>query len=205
MHRSYSAEQGRQEQNERLEFLGDAVLGFVVADHLFRENPDFNEGDLTRIRAEVVSTQVLAPIARELGIGDAVLLGRGEEQSGGRDKPSILADALEAIIGAAYLSSGVEAAAAFTLDLLTDELSEISGRPELGDPKNRLQELAARSGLPPPRYELAESGPDHARRFSAIVHVGGVAGAGAGSSKKRAEREAARAAIAALIEQQAAP
>jgi len=181
------------------------VLGFVVADHLFRENPDFNEGDLTRIRAEVVSTQVLAPIARELGIGDAVLLGRGEEQSGGRDKPSILADALEAIIGAAYLSSGVEAAAAFTLDLLTDELSEISGRPELGDPKNRLQELAARSGLQPPRYELAESGPDHARRFSAIVHVGDVTGAGAGSSKKRAEREAARVAIAALIEQQAAP
>lgn len=145
-----------------------------------------------------MSAGVLAPIAAQLGIGEALLLGRGEEQSGGRQKPSILADALEAVIGAEYLSSGIDAAAAFTLDLLTDVLFAISKRSELGDPKNRLQELAARAGLPPPRYELDESGPDHARRFTATVRVGNAEGSGRGNSKKQAERAAAEEAIAAL-------
>ena len=174
------------------------MLGFVVTDHLFRENPDLPEGDLTRIRAEVVSAEMLAPIAAAAGLGEAVLLGRGEELSGGREKPSILADALEAVIGAAYLSSGIEAAARFALDLVAEALDDVSGRDELGDAKNRLQELAARLGVGPPQYDVTETGPDHARRFTATVRVGSVEGAGGGNSKKQAERTAAAAAIGAL-------
>ncbi|MGD0439716.1 MAG: ribonuclease III [Acidimicrobiales bacterium] len=194
-HRSYCAEWGGLPSNERLELLGDAVLGLVVADHLYRAFPDLSEGDLARLRASVVSTEALAPIAAELGVGEAVLLGKGEETSGGRAKDSILADCLEAIIAAVYLSSGLEAARRFVTGLLEDPIETIAeGR--LGDPKNWLQELTAQLGLDFPSYNLSDRGPDHAKVFSAEVTVGGdVLGRGTGTSKKIAERMAAVAAL----------
>lgn len=186
--------------NERLELLGDAVLGLVVTDHLYRTYPGLPEGDLARLRASVVSTAALAPVARSLGVGDAVLLGRGEEASGGRDKDSILADCLEAVLGALYLSSGSDAVAAFVIGLLSGPIAELAAGGSLGDPKNRLQELAARLGFGPPEYHLHERGPDHSKLFFAKVVVGGRdAGHGSGPSKKHAERAAASAALSSLL------
>jgi ribonuclease-3 len=185
--------------NERLELLGDAVLGLVAADHLYRCYPSLPEGDLARLRASVVSTTALAPIATELGVGEAVLLGKGEEASGGRSKESILADCLEAIIAAIYLSLGLSAATSFVVELLEDPIADIAAGGRLGDPKNRLQELAARLSLSVPSYELREKGPDHAKVFFAEVTVGGeLLGRGTGSSKKLAERLAAAAALEVL-------
>ncbi len=197
-HRSYSAEVPGEEPNERLELLGDAVLGLVVAEHLYRRLPGVPEGDLARIRAAVVSSEALAPIARAAGVGEALQLGRGEDRSGGRAKASILADALEALIGACFLDGGLERARALVLDLLADPIAAAASAVELGDAKNRLQELSARLGLEPPRYEVSESGPDHAKRYTAVASVGGaVAGRGSGHSKKQAERAAAAEALAA--------
>ncbi len=191
-HRSFCAESGTQESNERLEHLGDAVLGLVVSEQLFHDQPDVPEGDLARMRAAVVSTAALAPIAERAGVGRALLLGRGEDASGGRSKPSLLADALEAVIGATYLASGLDGARGLVLELLGEKIAEVSSGIELGDAKNRLQELASRRGEDLPRYEVRESGPDHAKRFAAAVTVGReVVGRGAGSSKKQAERAAA--------------
>lgn len=198
-HRSYCAEWGGRPSNERLELLGDAVLGLVVADHLYRAFPDLAEGDLARLRATVVSTEALAPVATELGVGEAVLLGKGEETSGGRAKDSILADCLEAIIAAVYLSLGLAAATRFVVGLLQDPI-EVIAEGRLGDPKNWLQELAAQLGLDSPTYTLTDRGPDHAKVFFAEVSVGGeVLGRGTGTSKKIAERAAA-AAVLAVIE-----
>jgi ribonuclease-3 len=198
-HRSYCAEMPGQESNERLEFLGDAVLGVVVTEELYRRQPELPEGDLARIRAAVVSTEALAPIGASLGLGAALLLGRGEDASGGRDKPSILADALEAVIGALFLSGGMAQASTFVLGLIADELAEVSRQDELGDAKNRLQEMCSRLGAEPPRYVVTEQGPEHAKRFDAEVRVGTeVVGRGRGSSKKQAERAAAEDAIVAL-------
>jgi len=194
-HRSYCSESGGLPSNERLELLGDAVLGLVVADHLYRAFPDLPEGDLARLRASVVSTQALAPVAAELGVGEAVLLGKGEESSGGRSKDSILADCLEAIIAAVYLSLGLPAATAFVVNLLEGSIG-LAAEGRLGDPKNQLQELAARLNLDLPSYKVRDRGPDHAKEFSAEVTVGGeVVGRGTGSSKKHAERTAAAAAL----------
>ncbi|MGB9111647.1 MAG: ribonuclease III [Acidimicrobiales bacterium] len=198
VHRSYVAENAGELSNERLEFLGDAVLGLIVTDYLVRKYPDLPEGDLSRIRAEVVSASALAPVAAEIGVGDALLLGRGEELSGGRQKTSILADAMEALIAAAYLSSGIESTSNFVLSLLEDVIGEVAEREELGDPKNRLQELATRLDLEAPQYELREEGPDHARRYFAVVRVGEYVVAGEGDSKRRAEQSAATAALAAI-------
>jgi ribonuclease-3 len=197
-HRSYCAEVPGTSSNERLEFLGDAVLGLVVTAHLYESLPLLPEGDLARIRAAVVSSAALAPLAAELGIGAALLLGKGEEHSGGRNKTSLLADALEAVIGAVYLSSGPAAAQRFVLALLADAIETEAARSELGDAKNRLQELAARLGHPAPTYTLDELGPDHAKRFVAVVAVGGVSGRGEGRSKKEAERVAAEMAVTGL-------
>ena len=197
-HRSYCAEVPGTKSNERLEFLGDAVLGLVVAAHLYETLPEFPEGDLARIRAGVVSSAALAPCAARLGVGGALLLGRGEENSGGRAKPSLLADALEALIGAVFLASGGDAASTFVLALLKEPIAVEAARSELGDPKNRLQELASRLGHALPAYELSELGPDHAKRFVATVEIGGVVGSGEGRSKKEAERVAAEAAVARL-------
>ncbi len=193
-HRSYCAEHPGEASNERLEFLGDSVLGLVVTDHLYAAYPDLPEGDLARIRAAVVSTDGLAPHARRLGLGPALRLGRGEDASGGREKATILADALEALIGAVYLATGLDGARRLVVELVAGRVAEVAGA-ELGDAKNRLQELAARLGERAPTYEVVETGPDHAKRFRAVVRVGAVVGHGEGPSKKQAERSAAEEAV----------
>ena len=192
-HRSWCAESSGHESNERLEFLGDAVLGLIVTDHVFRRYPQLPEGELAKVRAGVVSASALAEVAVELGLGDALRLGRGEDNSGGRAKPSILADALEAVIGAVYLDGGWDAAAALVLRCLSARITEAASGPGALDYKTRLQELATRRFESLPHYEVAECGPDHAKQFVATVHVGGVlSGTGQGSSKKQAEQQAAR-------------
>lgn len=198
-HRSYCSEHPGQGSNERLELLGDAVLGLVVTDHLYRAFPSLPEGDLARVRAAVVSTFGLGPIASALGLGEAVLLGKGEEASGGRKKASILVDALEAVIGAVYLAAGFSAAQEFVQSLLGEEIAAVAHIARLGDPKNRLQELCAQLGHAAPFYELSERGPDHAKSFHAEALVAGRrVGSGDGRSKKDAERQAAEAALATL-------
>ncbi len=198
-HRSYCSENPSQPSNERLELLGDAVLGLVVTDHLYRSFPALPEGDLARVRAAIVSTLGLGPVAAALGLGDALLLGRGEESSGGRQKASILVDCLEAVIGAVYLSAGFAGAQTFVKSLVAEEISEIVNEARLGDPKNRLQELSARLDYGQPSYVIAETGPDHAKRFKADAIVGGhLLGTGEGRSKKDAERQAAMVALLSL-------
>ena len=198
-HRSWCAEVAGEESNERLEFLGDAVLGLVVADHLYRSYPDLPEGELAKARAALVSATTLAEVATDVGLGTGLLLGKGEDASGGRHKGSILADAMEAVIGAVYLDGGWEVASAFVLELLGERMDEAALGPGGQDYKTRLQELAARSFEELPRYEVVFEGPDHSRRFFATVHLGGTArGRGEGRSKKEAEQAAARAAWAEL-------
>jgi ribonuclease-3 len=187
------------ESNERLEFLGDSVLGLIVTDHIFRTYPDMPEGELAKVRAAVVSAAALAEVAIELELGEAVLLGKGEDASGGREKPSILADALEAVIGAVYIEGGWDAAERLVLDLLGERIVEASEGPGGQDYKTRLQELTARELTELPRYRLTDEGPDHAKRFFAEVRIGGeVRGRGEGRSKKQAEAAAARDAWEAL-------
>jgi ribonuclease III len=187
------------ESNERLEFLGDSVLGLIVTDHIFRTYPDLPEGELAKVRAAVVSAAALAEVAVELELGEAVLLGKGEDASGGREKPSILADALEAVIGAVYIEGGWDAAERLVLDLLGERIVEASEGPGGQDYKTRLQELTARELTELPRYRLTDEGPDHAKRFFAEVRIGGeVRGRGEGRSKKQAEAAAARDAWEAL-------
>ncbi|MGH9028131.1 MAG: ribonuclease III, partial [Acidimicrobiales bacterium] len=181
--------------NERLEFLGDAVLGLVVAEHCFGHYPELAEGSLAKVRAAVVNTGVLAAVGRWLGLGDVVKLGRGEDSSGGRDKASILANTMEAVIGAVYLDGGWDAASTLVLGLLEERIEEAAAGPGSEDFKTRLQEVVARDVHELPRYEVVGSGPDHARRYTAHVFVRGEAvGVGEGRSKKDAEQAAARAA-----------
>jgi len=195
-HRSYAYEQGGLPTNERLEFLGDAVLGIVVTEALYKEFPDQPEGDLAKMRAALVNMTVLADVAREIGLGDQVLLGRGEEMTGGRNKSSILADTLEAVFGAIYLDRGMRIARQVIRGLF---LPRIRGQVEGGivhDYKTALQELAAAQLSTLPEYSLSESGPDHAKRFQAVVLLSGRSyGTGAGRSKKEAEQAAARVAV----------
>ena len=194
-HRSWCAEHPGDESNERLEFLGDAVLGVVVTDHLFSAFPDLPEGQLAKARAAVVSSTTLAEVGRELGVGLDLRLGKGEDASGGREKPSILADAVEAVLGAMYLDGGVEPVRRLVLEQLSERIDQAAERPGDKDYKTRLQEVAAHDGFTPPVYALTESGPDHHKRFHATVAVGGERlGAGTGTSKKEAEQKAARAA-----------
>lgn len=198
-HRSWCAEVSGEASNERLEFLGDAVLGLVITDHVYRTYPDLPEGELAKVRASVVNSALLAEVASGLDIGSWLLLGKGEDASGGREKPSILADAMEAVIGAVYLDGGWEAAANLVLGLLGDHVAEAAAGPGGHDYKTRLQELAARTYDQLPRYLVDDDGPDHAKRFFATVYVGGVQrGRGEGRSKKQAEQAAARAAWAVL-------
>jgi ribonuclease III len=145
-HRSWCAEQGGLPSNERLEFLGDAVLGLVVAEHCFRRFPDMPEGELAKVRAAVVNARVLAEVAEQLGIGAAILLGKGEEASGGRTKPSILADALEAVIGALYLDAGWTAAERLVLGHLESRIERAAAEPDDFDQKGLLQEVTVRQG-----------------------------------------------------------
>jgi ribonuclease-3 len=198
-HRSWCAEVPTAESNERLEFLGDAVLGLVVTDIIYRAFPDLPEGQLAKLRAATVNMNVLAEVARELGVGDAVRLGRGEELSGGRDKSSILADTLEAVLGAIYLDKGLSRAATLVRRLFEPRVMEAAGRGAALDYKTSLQELAASSLGGMPSYAIEEEGPDHAKRFTATVSVAGAAyGSGKGRSKKEAEQQAARQAFEAL-------
>ncbi len=173
-HRSFAYENGGLPTNERLEFLGDAVLGLVVTDIIYRAFPDLPEGQLAKLRAATVNMNVLAEVARELGVGDAVRLGRGEELSGGRDKSSILADTLEAVLGAIYLDKGLSRAAALVRRLFEHRVMEAAGRGAALDYKTSLQELAASSLGGMPSYAIEEEGPDHAKRFTATVSVAGT-------------------------------
>jgi ribonuclease-3 len=198
-HRSYAYENGGLPTNERLEFLGDSVLGLVVTEELFRRHPDLPEGQLAKLRAAVVNSRALAGVGRQLDLGRFLRLGRGEEASGGRDKSSILADAVEALIGAVYLDKGTEPTRDFVLKLFADLLD---GSARLGaglDWKTSLQELAAGQALGVPEYQVTEAGPDHAKTFRAIAVVGGrPIGEGEGRSKKEAEQRAAEGAWTSL-------
>ncbi|GAA1889770.1 ribonuclease III [Lapillicoccus jejuensis] len=191
-HRSYAYENGGKPNNERLEFLGDSVLGVIVTDTLYRVHPDLPEGQLAKLRASVVNMRALADVARTIDLGDFVFLGRGEEATGGRDKSSILADTMEALIGTVYLSAGMGGAATFVHHLF-DPLMAASA--ELGaglDWKTSLQEIAAGAGSGSPEYRITGTGPDHAKTFTAQVVVGDeVLGQGTGRSKKEAEQQAA--------------
>lgn len=192
-HRSWCAESVGEASNERLEFLGDAVLGLVVTDHVFRTYPDLPEGQLAQVRASVVNADTLAEVATEIDLGPALRLGKGEDASGGREKPSILADAMEAVIGAVYLDGGWDAASEVVMTLLGDRIAEGAAGPGGHDYKTRLQELASRVYDDLPRYRHVSEGPDHAKRFWATVTVNGaVLGRGEGRSKKQAEQIAAR-------------
>jgi ribonuclease-3 len=195
-HRSWCGEQeGGAPSNERLEFLGDAVLGLIVASHTYERYPDFAEGKLAKVRSAVVNARVLAEVAGRLGVGEVLLLGRGEEGSGGRTKASILADAFEAVLGAVYLDAGWEAAQRLVLRELGQAIERAGEEPDDFDHKSRLQEKAVRDGAGTPRYVVVGSGPDHDRAYVAEVFLGGTLwGTGVGRSKKDAEQQAARAA-----------
>jgi ribonuclease-3 len=198
-HRSYAYENGGLPTNERLEFLGDAVLGLIVTDTLFRRYPDLPEGQLAKLRAAVVQMRALAEVARALHLGSYVRLGRGEEGTGGRDKSSILADTLEAVIGAVYFECGLGAADTLVHRLFDPVISRSAGLGAGLDWKTSLQELTASGFLGVPEYHVEESGPDHQKFFRATVRVGGRDyGTGAGRSKKEAEQQAAEAAWKAI-------
>ena len=202
-HRSWCAENPGETSNERLEFLGDAVLGLVVTDFIYRTYAELPEGELAKLRASVVNSEALADVALDAGVGEALLLGRGENLSGGREKPSILADAMEAVIGSVYLDGGWDEAERLVMSLLSDRITEAAAGSGGQDYKTRLQELASRLGGPLPRYDVEDEGPDHAKRFFATVHIGSdAAGQGEGRSKKQAEQAAARAAWRRLAEPQ---
>ena len=204
-HRSYAYEHGGLPHTERLEFLGDSVLGIVVTDTLYRTYPDLPEGQLAKLRAAVVNARALADVARTLDLGSYLLLGRGEETTGGRDKLSILADAMEAVIGAVYLSAGPSGSSEL-VHRLFDPLIRASALLGAGlDWKTSLQEAAANAGLGLPDYQVKDSGLDHEKEFDArVVIAGEPLGFGHGRSKKVAEQEAAEQAYRALIERAAA-
>ncbi|HEX3490546.1 MAG TPA: ribonuclease III [Streptosporangiaceae bacterium] len=199
MHRSYAYENGGLPTNERLEFLGDSVLGLIVTDTLFRQYPDLPEGQLAKLRAAVVNMRALAGVARGLKLGEYVRLGKGEEGTGGRDKSSILADTLEAVIGAVYLEKGLDVADGL-VHRLFDPVIAKSARLGAGlDWKTSLQELTAAEVLGVPEYHVEESGPDHQKSFRATVRIGTQTyGEGEGRSKKEAEQQAAEAAWTAI-------
>lgn len=203
-HRSYAYENGGLPTNERLEFLGDAVLGVVITTALFRNHPDLPEGQLAKLRASVVNMRALAEVARHLGpfgLGPYLLLGKGEETTGGRDKASILADTLEALLGAIYLQHGLDQASETIHKLFDGLMADSAGRGAALDWKTSLQELTALLGLGVPEYRITEDGPDHAKVFTAWVVVAGQRYGGAdGHSKKEAEQRAAEAAWRRLSE-----
>lgn len=207
-HRSYAYENGGLPTNERLEFLGDAVLGLTVTDELYHRHLDRSEGDLAKLRASIVNTQALADLARGLagtGLGEFLLLGRGELNTGGTDKSSILADGVESLLGAVYLEHGIEVVRRVILTLFADLLDTA---PTLGaglDWKSSLQELTAARGLGPPGYQVTSTGPDHDKEYTAVVVVAGAdCGQGMGRTKKEAELKAAAAAYTALEAEPAA-
>lgn len=199
-HRSYAYEHGGLPTNERLEFLGDSVLGVVVTETLYLTHPDLSEGRLAKLRAAVVNARALAGVGRRIGVGDHVKLGRGEEATGGREKASILSDTVEALIGAIHLSGGGIEASAEVVHMLFDPLMEQASALGAGlDWKTSLQELSAELGLGVPEYVIEDDGPDHMKTFTAQVRVGdALYGNGAGRSKKEAEQSAAETAYGEL-------
>ncbi len=201
-HRSYANESGGEVgNNERLEFLGDSVLGLVVAEYLFTELPDRPEGDLAKIKSFVVSEESLADIARRLKIDNFILIGKGEEYSGGRKKKAILADAMEAIIGAYFLDSGFKAAGKFILRCIVPEINKVLEDRHRKDYKTLLQEMVQKRYKTYPRYELVKrTGPDHNKTFWMDVRINERSyGPGSGKNKKEAEQAAARMAYQSII------
>ena len=191
-HRSWIAENDGHESNERLEFLGDAVLGWVVADLVYRRHDDLAEGKLTDLRKSVVNAVALGGMAERLGVGEHLMLGRGEDAAGGREKTSILSDALEAIFGAIYLDAGADAAYGVIAALFKEQIVVALAGLDRLDAKTRLQELASRVGGGHVSYRVTDEGPDHEKTFFATVYVGERAlGEGEGRSKKAAEQIAA--------------
>lgn len=192
-HSSWTAENQGFESNERLEFLGDAVIGFVVADIMFRRHPDFDEGKLTDLRKIVVNMTALSRVATQLDLGEFILLGRGETAGGGHEKSSILANALEAVFGAIYLDSNATSVYRIVETVLKNSIDEALAALKQLDAKSQLQELAVRLSRPLPEYRVTDEGPDHAKIFSAEVFIGNdKMGAGIGRSKKVAEEQAAQ-------------
>ena len=204
-HRSFSYEAGGIPTNERLEFLGDSVLGLVVTDELYKKFPDLDESRLSPLRSGVVNMRALAQIARDLKLGEHLRIGKGEESTNGRDKNSILADSLEALVGAIYLQYDYTKTAEIVLKWMQPALSSVSTLGAALDGKTSLQEIAATLNLSAPEYEITESGPDHDKSFTAVAMVTGEAIAqGLGKSKREAEQSAARTAFELLSEQQPA-
>jgi ribonuclease-3 len=201
-HRSWCAEHNEEESNERLEFLGDSVLGLVVTHYVFEHFPHLPEGQLSEVRAGVVNSRVLAELADELDLGAHILLGKGEDAAGGRAKQSILADAFEAVVAAVYLDAGFATARDLVLRCLQDRIAEAAAGPGGRDYKTRLQELTAARSLGRPRYAVRDEGPDHAKHFYATVLIGDEPyGEGEGRSKKQAEQAAAWVACSRLREE----
>ena len=195
-HRSYAFEQGLAVTNERLEFLGDAVLGLVITDLAFGQFPDLSEGELAKLRAATVKMSTLASVARQLDLGALVRLGRGEEMSGGRDKASILADCMEAVLGAFYLDKGLEETRTLIERLFWPRMEAYARGEGDRDHKMSLQELASRQLGVAPEYRVSSQGPDHAKEFTATVFLRGEPyGSGRGRSKKEAEQQAAQEAL----------
>lgn len=195
-HRSYAFEHGGVTNNERLEFLGDSVLGLVVTDLIFSEFPHLPEGEMAKLRAATVNMGVLADVARSLGLGQHLHLGRGEELSAGREKSSILADALEALIGAVYVDQGLEGTRRMIVELVGGYIRNHVEQGLVRDFKTSLQERAARSWGRVPEYKITSTGPDHDKRFEAKVYLRGeLRGVGQGRSKKEAEQAAAQEAL----------
>jgi ribonuclease III len=201
-HRSYAYENGNLPTNERLEFLGDSVLGVVITETLYRTHPTLSEGRLAKLRAAVVNARALAEVGRTIGLGQHIRLGKGEESSGGRDKSSILSDTVEALIGAVYLSGGF-ASGARLVHLLFDPMLEAAAAMGAGlDWKTSLQELSALNDFGVPEYVIEHEGPDHMKTFTARVRIAErLHGLGVGRSKKEAEQQAAESAYRTLIDE----
>jgi ribonuclease-3 len=201
-HRSYAFEQPEAEpHNERLEFLGDAILEAVVTDLIYTTYPDLPEGDMARLRASVVNTQALADVARETGLGEHIRLGKGEEASGGREKPSLLANTFEAVVGAVYLGRGIGAVKEALQPIFSETIARSADSGDRYDAKTALQEVVVQQTAGSPMYRVASSGPDHDKRFTADVYVDEkLYGSGSGRSKKEAEYNAAREALGRLAE-----
>ncbi|WP_144018666.1 ribonuclease III [Demequina sp. NBRC 110051] len=204
-HRSFAYEHGGLPTNERLEFLGDSVLGIIVTDRLYRDHPDLPEGELAKMRAATVSQKALSEVARGIDLGPCILLGKGETATGGADKDSILCDAFEAVLGAIYLTHGIDTSREVVNRLVGPLLVRAADAGVALDWKTSLQEASAARGMGSPVYTCEGEGPDHARTFTATVTIDGTAyGTGVGSAKKHAEQEAAERAYAALTADAAA-
>ena len=195
-HRSFAYENNLTETNERLEFLGDSVLGVVITAELFNKFPNAPEGELAKLRAAIVNSRALASVARAIGLGEFILLGKGEEASGGKDKSSILADAVEAILGAIYLEHGLQPTTEIILRLFSPIIDNANSIEATLDWKTSLSEVISSKDLAEPEYQISESGPDHDKSFQAVITIlGKVVSTGEGKSKKTAEQNAAKSAF----------